>query len=538
MTEEKRIGTVMAVTSSSLTVLLDESITSMEKSLFGKSYHIGQLGTYVLIPVGALTIVAVISDFRKTEITINGKAQQRYLMVVNMVGGTKDGRFERGLAVFPTVDTPVYLAEDYDLKAAFSIYQDYDFSIGTLSLFENERAYLDPNKFFGKHIAVLGSTGSGKSCTVSSVLQKVANLQDTNVVILDIHNEYGSAFRENCNRIDITELELPFWLMNFDEMREIFIDEKEESSASQITVFKDQILSSKKGKNPELANMLTVDTPVFFDMTEIRARMQYLDTEKITGLGSTAGAKEGPFYGQFTRFLVRLDSKLNDSRYAFMFKPKKYIQSESIKELLAKIFGTDGSARMTILDLSGVPFDVVNIIVSLLARITFDFNFWNTNRRNFPILLVFEEAHNYLPATGGGSHSARKTVERIAKEGRKYGVSCMIVSQRPAEVSETILSQCNNYIILRLTNPVDQNYVRRLVPDAFAGVIEILSSLRQGETLVVGDAVSMPSRVQIDYPDPEPDSADIKFFDKWKESGSRTRIADVVERWWKQERTL
>lgn len=205
--------------------------------------------------------------------------------------------------------------------------------------------------------------------------------------------------------------------------------------------------------------------------------------------------------------------------------------------MLAKIFGTEDNAKVTIMDLSGVPFDVVNIIVSLLARLTFDFNFWNTNRRNFPVLLVFEEAHNYLPSGGTGSSAARRTVERIAKEGRKYGVSCMIVSQRPAEVSETILSQCNNYVILRLTNPVDQNYVRRLVPDAFAGLIEVLSSLRQGEALLVGDAVSMPSRVQVDFPNPEPDSADIKFFDKWKQSSVRTNIADVVERWWKQDRS-
>lgn len=451
MNEEKRIGTVMAVNSSTLTIVLDQRITSLTKQLNGKAYFIGQLGTYVLIPLANLTIVAVVSDLKKADITINGQSTQRYIMTVNMVGTVKEGKFERGLAIFPTVDTPVYFAEDADLKAAFSVYQHYDFSVGNLTLFENERAYLDPNRFFGKHIAVLGSTGSGKSCTVSSILQKVSDLQDTNVIILDIHDEYASAFPTNSNRLDIAELELPYWLMNFEELREIFVDERESSAASQITVFKDQITMSKKAKNPPLASLITVDTPVHFDLTEIRAKMQFLDTEKISGLGT--GVKEGPFYGQFTRFLVRLDSKLNDTRYAFIFKPKKYTHSETIKDLLAKIFGVEGSAKITILDLSGVPFDVVNIIVSLLARITFDFNFWNANRRDFPILLVCEEAHNYLPASSEGSYAARRTVERIAKEGRKYGVSCMIVSQRPSEVSETILSQCNNYVILRLSNP-------------------------------------------------------------------------------------
>ena len=191
---------------------------------------------------------------------------------------------------------------------------------------------------------------------------------------------------------------------------------------------------------------------------------------------------------------------------------------------------------MTVLDMSGVPFDIVNTIVSLLARLVFDFNFWNPNRRDFPILLVFEEAHNYLPSTGNNTGTARKTVERIAKEGRKYGVSCMIVSQRPVEVSETILSQCNNYVIMRLTNPLDQNYVKRLVPDTFASLTDVLPSLKVGEALIVGEAISMPLRVQIDFPDPEPDSSDIRFFEKWKQSDAKTKIGEVVTRWWKQEK--
>jgi len=166
----------------------------------------------------------------------------------------------------------------------------------------------------------------------------------------------------------------------------------------------------------------------------------------------------------------------------------------------------------------------------------FDFNFWNPNRREFPILLVFEEAHNYLPSTGQSTTAARRTVERIAKEGRKYGVSIMVVSQRPTEVSETILSQCNNYVVLRLTNPLDQNYVRKLVPDTFASLTDVLPSLRQGEALIVGEAISMPLRVQIDFPNPEPNSSDIKFYEKWKQSESPTKIEEVVTRWWKQEK--
>jgi hypothetical protein len=535
MVEQKYIGVVTSVSNSGVTVLIDAKITSLKRELNGKTYFIGQIGTYILVPAGNLVLIGMVNELKKEDVAINGQAQQRYILYASMIGTVKGGKYERGVSIFPVVDTPVFFAEDSDLAVAFAVFQRFGFSVGQVSLFENQRAFLDANRFFGKHIAVLGSSGSGKSCTVASILQKVVKYPDTNIIILDIHDEYHKAFVGMCNHLDIAEFELPYWLMNFDEIREMFIDERDENASTQITVLKDLIIASKKGKNPEMSPLITIDTPVYYDLAEIRAKVQFLDTEK-NSMGGTA--KEGPFYGKFTRFLVRLDGKLNDPRYAFMFRPKRYILSTSLNELLTKILGADGSAQITILDLSGVPFDIVNTIVSLLARMIFDFNFWNPNRREFPILLVFEEAHNYLPSsisqTDGAS--ARKTVERIAKEGRKYGVSIMVVSQRPVEVSETILSQCNNYVIMRLTNPLDQNYVKRLVPDTFASLTEVLPSLRQGEALIVGEAIPMPMRVQIDFPEPEPDSSDIKFYEKWRQSEAKTKIQEVVSRWWKQEK--
>lgn len=534
MTEQKRIGVVTGVSSGTLSAVMEADIKSLSRELNGKVYFIGQIGSYVLVPVGKIIVVAMVSEFKKVDFSENGKLSQRCVMEASLVGTVKSGRYERGVSIVPPVDAPVFIAEDADLTAVFSVFRKYGFSVGQLSMFERERAYLDPNKFFGKHLAVLGSSGSGKSCAVSSILQKVAIYPDTNIIILDIHNEYLNAFPEVSQHLNIADVELPYWLMNLAELQEAFIDERDENAATQLTVFKDLIVASKKGKNPTLAEVLTVDTPVYFDLAEVRAKIQYYDTEKIAAMsGSTA--KEGPFYGKFTRFLVRLDSRLNDPRYAFMFKPKEFIRSDTFKDLLGKIFGHTQESRVTIMDLSGVPFDIVNTIVSLLARLTFDFNFWNSSRRDFPILLVFEEAHNYLPS-GGVASAARRTVERIAKEGRKYGVSCMIVSQRPAEVSETILSQCNNFVILRLTNPVDQGYVGKLMSDTFSGLIDTLPALRQGEALIVGEAIPMPLRVQIDFPNPEPSSADIKFFDKWKQSEAKTEIPDVVNRWWHQQR--
>ena len=535
MWEEKRIGVVREVSGSSLTVHIDDSITNLSKKIGDKVYFIGQIGSYILIPVGKNFLIGIVSEFKKSDVALDGKVSHRYIMTVTPIGTMKDGKYETGVSVLPTAETIVYLLEDKDLKVAFSVYQKFNYSLGKLSMFEDQRAYMDPNRFFGKHIAVLGSSGAGKSCTVSSILQKVVSLPDTNIVLIDIHNEYKKAFPEGSQYFDLAELELPYWLMNFEEIQEMFVDTTDENAALHTSMLQDLILLNKKVKNQRLSDLITIDSPVYFDFSEVRARIQFLDTEKT--VGGTGGSKEGPYFGKFTRLLVRLNSKLTDPRYGFMFKPKIMADSESAKALMMMIFGLTGKSKITIMDMSGIPFDIVKTVVALVARISFDFNFWNPNRRELPILLVFEEAHNYLSSSDHGATAARRIVERIAKEGRKYGVSCMIVSQRPSEISETILSQCNNFVILRLLNPIDQSYIRRLVPDSFSGLDSVIPLLRQGEALILGDSMPMPLRVQVDMPNPPPDSSDVSFFDKWKQKGAKTDANEVMERWWSQQRT-
>ena len=526
--------------------VLDNTIVSMERMLGGKPYQIGQIGTFVAIPIGTTSVIGMIArvqlshqDQPATEGVAEGAQilKGKKEMEIQLVGSVVNGKFEKGIASFPPVGADVYMTDDSDMTTLFSTYAQFGFAIGDISGYLGERQYIDPNKFFGKHIALLGSTGSGKSTAVSSILQKVQMFSNTHVIVLDIHNEYKAAFRDFGNIINITDLELPHWFMNFEEMREAFVDESESSAQSQEMLLKDLVLNSKKIKNPTLQEYITIDAPVYYDLNEVRAKFQFYDTERITGYGG-GQSREGPFFGQFTRFLVRLDSRMTDRRYEFMFKPKKFKDSVAIKDVISKIFGLENKKQITVLDLSGVPFDIVNVIVSLLARMIFDFNFWNKSKSDFPILLVFEEAHNYLPQVPTAhNRAARRTVERIAKEGRKYGVACMIVSQRPSELSETILSQCNNFITLRLTNPTDQNYVRKLVPDSFSGLFDLLPTLRPGEALIIGDSTPLPVRVLLDYPAPPPDSADIKFYDKWVGSEKETVVSDVVERWWRQDRS-
>jgi uncharacterized protein len=529
-TQLKRIASVAAVTSGNITAVFSEEIPSSSPA----NESIGKLGSYVMIPSGSRSVIGTISstrynDFATAEDKLSLKPAKK-LMDIQLIGTLTDGRFTRGVSSFPTLGAPVYMAGSDELKNIFATYRSSDFSLGSLSIMDEERLYLEPNKFFAKHIALFGSTGSGKSCTTASIIQKVHKFENTHVIMLDLHGEYEQAFAEQGNIIKITELELPYWLMNFDELVETFIDENDPYSHNQMMIMKDAILDSKRGKNLALKDYLTIDTPAYFDFLEVSARMRSLDTER------TLGGKEGPFYGQFTRFLVRLESKIQDKRYEFLFKPKKYKSSETFSDLLTQLFGIVNNKPVTVLDLSRVPFDVINVLVSLLGRIIFDFNLWNQNRQNFPVLIVFEEAHTYLSSQGRSS-AARKTVERISKEGRKYGVSCMIVSQRPSEISETITAQCNNFIAMRLLNPNDQNYVRKLVPDALASLIDVLPTLGQGEAFVIGDAVALPARVQIDMPSPAPASGDIKFFNKWLKKEADTSVLDVVNNWWKQIRS-
>ena len=529
MDETKLIGKVFSVSNAGISVALNDEVV-IKPMAYGSAFRVGQVGTFIVMPESERSIIGTVVSARDTATTGETPGGKR-ILEVKALGTLQTGRFERGLSALPVIGSPVYSTDDDDLRAIFATFRGSNFSLGNLSMFAEERLYVDPNKFFSKHIALFGSTGSGKSTSVASIIQKVHHLANTHVVMLDLHGEYLNAFRETGNLVNITELELPYWLMNFEELVETFIDENEPSANNQMMVLKEAVLDSKRGKNLPLKEFITIDTPVFFDFLDVSVRMKSLDTER------TLGGKEGPFYGQFTRFLVRLDSKLNDKRYEFLFKPKNYRSSDKFADLLTKIFGLDTGKKITIVDLSRAPFDVINVLVSLLGRIIYDFNLWNKARRDFPILIVFEEAHNYL-SNLGSSKAARKTVERIAKEGRKYGVSCMIVSQRPAEISETIVSQCNNFIALRLLNPNDQNYVRKLVPDSQADFIDILPTLRQGEAFVIGDAVALPVRVLIDMPQPQPGGADIRFFDKWVKSEDPTDVKEVVENWWKQIRTF
>jgi DNA helicase HerA-like ATPase len=280
-----------------------------------------------------------------------------------------------------------------------------------------------------------------------------------------------------------------------------------------------------------------VDSPVFYNVEDMinlirnwNIQMVYNDEGKLV---------PGPLHGVFDRFLIRFDSRMQDPRYKFIFRPENYSSDSSLIELLKNHLSLNNGKRMTVIDLSGIPSETIGVVVAVISRVVFEFNLWNTERDKLPILMVYEEAHNLIPRQANlGFPSAHKAVERITKEGRKYGIGAIFVSQRPNELSETVISQCNNFIAMRLTNPEDQEYIRKLVPDSAQGLLAMAPSLRTGEALLLGDAVVMPTRVLIDLPCPQPKSSDIEFAQGWTETSKEIDIERVVKRWRTRRRDL
>ncbi len=324
--------------------------------------------------------------------------------------------------------------------------------------------------------------------------------------------------------------------MTYAELCDLLIEHSEREATNQTAFFRDCLLDGRQKENEtataelELARV-TVDTPIYFSLDDLMAKVRAKNVERI-------GNRQGPMFGDFDRFLMRIESKLNDTRYDFLLKPSKRNTSVSLSAMLRDFVGLGiQKAAVTVIDLSSVPFDVRPTVAAQIGRLAFEFNYWNPKYREFPILLMCEEAHAYIPRASESQFAgSRKSMERIAKEGRKYGVGLAVVSQRPHEVSDTVLAQCGTFICLRITNPDDQSYVRSLVPESEGDLVSVLAGLGRGEALVLGEAVPLPTRLQFDRPSPTPNSDDVDFYNQWKEGPIDLDVDAIVKRWRSQER--
>lgn len=555
------IGNIIDVQCGSLTVALieDEQGQPPTITIGDEDIYIGQIGSYVSIQQGDVKILALVSRMTEqeklapAEAGVGGAEAVRMSFakrIVNLVPlGTinSDGEFERGVSTFPTTGAEVHALGSADINTIFSKYQSKGYDVGTLSSNPSLKVCLDPTALFGRHFAILGQTGAGKSWAVANLAQRaVAVMPKAHIIILDLHGEYcwiddkgksRSAFSDDIVRyVDARELEIPYWLMTYSELCDLLIDNTEREAHNQIAFFRDTLRDLKQAeKEPLGLERVTVDTPVYFSLAELLRRTSVENTRMVPGKIKEI---KGPNYGVFDRFIMRLESKLNDIRYDFLLKPKIRTTSSSLVGLLRDFVGLGDPKRpITVIDLSSVPFDVRPTVAAQIGRLAFEFNYWNPQYREFPILLICEEAHAYIPRDSQSQFAgARKSMERIAKEGRKYGVGLAVVSQRPHEVSETVLSQCGTFLCLRITNPSDQSYIRGLVPESEQDLVDILSGLGRGEVMALGEAVPMPSRFRFYRPDPVPNSDDIDFYKHWKSGPDDIDVDEIVNRWRRQER--
>lgn len=583
------IGQVLSCSPEAIVVLVEEL------KVFEEHKADLQVGRYLRIAQGNndFTVAAIRNVRGVLGRDSEDKPTWQFHIECQAIGTLVDGTaFERASLLLPVPTEPAFPVGKDTMDKLFAEDADYQFPLGQLSLNRATALKVNGDRFFSKHIAIVGSTGSGKSCTVARILQDVVGIADhknanigkqnnSHVVIFDIHDEYTAAFtlqkeqNVTLNRRDIDSLQLPYWLMNAEELESMFIESNEQNSHNQVSQFKQAVILNKERHNPGIKEM-TYDTPVYFSINEVYRYIENMNREVVGRLvgenkpkledgtlvekredhyfaegcafvaPSTATATKatnGPFNGEFNRFVSRLETKLADKRLRFLLQPAKGdgtpFKTEDFEGIMKQFLGYLNKANVTIVDLSGIPFEVLSITVSLVSRLIFDFCFHYSKLRHaaealndVPVMIVCEEAHNYIPQKDDAAYRAsRKSLERVAKEGRKYGLSLMVVSQRPSEVSETIFAQCNNFIALRLTNSADQNYVKRLFPDNSSGITDILPNLAPGECVVVGDAVLLPAVVQMPLPKPEPHSRSVCVHREWKEPWRDVTFAHVIARW-------
>lgn len=556
------IGHLVDVQGDALTATLveDEQGHAPVITIGDEDIAVGQIGSYVVVRQGAVQIVAMVTRMTEQEglaaPTVETHDEpvarlpyaKRIARLTPIGSINRHGRFERGVGQYPTTGAEVHAIGSSGIGTMFDAYRSKGFEVGALTTHPSIRVSLHASNLFGRHLAVLGQTGSGKSWTVASLVQKaVAEMPKAHIVILDLHGEYcwrrdastrHYAFADAIVRhVDARELEIPYWLMTYAELCDLLIDRTEQAAHNQTAFFRETLRQLReKEKTPLRLDRVTVDTPVFFSMDELLSRIRAKNSEMVPG--SQGKLKQGDMFGEFDRFLVRLESRMNDVRYDFLLKPRVRTSSTSLVGLLRDFVGLgDTKVPVTVVDLSSVPFDVRPTVAAQIGRLAFEFNYWNPKYREFPIVLMCEEAHAYIPRASESQFSgARKSMERIAKEGRKYGVGLSIVSQRPHEISETVLSQCGTFVCLRITNPDDQSYVRKLVPESEGDLVSVLAGLGRGEALVLGEAVPLPTRMQFDKPEPRPNSDDVDFHEQWKTGPDDLDVDAIVERWRKQER--
>lgn len=480
--------------------------------------------------------------------------------------GVKDNVFLRTLETVPEIDANCFALEGDRLTGFMRVIANIGadaqrLSLGHYTLDDTAEAFLNGNKFFQRHAIIVGSTGSGKSWTTARILEQLAVLPNANAIVFDVHGEYeplnGRGFHHyriagpsdlgaNTTLADGV-LYLPYWLLGYEAMTSMFVDRSDQNAPNQTMLMSRAIVNAKQayleagGHDDILANF-TIDSPIPFDLDAVLGELNGLNSEMVPG-AQAGKEKMGEFNGKLSRLIQRLENKVTDRRLGFLFKGNaETMQFDWLEKLVvALVAGSKdqaaGSGGVKIIDFSEVPSDILPLIISLVAKLAFSVQQWTESTERHPVAIFCDEAHLYIPErhqAGGPGEISVEIFERIAKEGRKYGVGLVVISQRPSEVNRTVLSQCNNLVAMRLTNGDDQSVVRRLLPDSLGGFGDLLPVLDTGEALVVGDASLLPTRIRIAEPNSRPNSGTVEFWDRWSTDAAVGGHSTAVDSWRKQ----
>ncbi|HVY50098.1 ATPase [Hypericibacter adhaerens] len=521
-----KTGHVIAVSGSSVTAILKPGAEGV------------RIGSIVRMPTSASDVFGMVTSLRAENAQAEIAPTEKHLAEIQLLGETlraangQMGSFQRGVSIHPVLGTDLFAATHDELGIVYARPKAANLRVGTIHQDATLPAFVSTDDLLGKHFAVLGVTGSGKSCSVALILRAVLDQNPGgHVVLLDSHNEYAQAFGDRAELISPTNLQLPYWLLNFEEIVTVFASRTGETMEAEHAVLKAAIVEAKRkfaGPGKEL-DYVTVDTPVPYRLGDV-----------LRQIDAAMGKLEKPENNAaYLRLKARIEALSNDRRFAFMFSGLTV--RDNLIDILSRILRMPVERKpITIFDISGVPSEITDVVVSVLCRTLFDFALWSDRSRAMPILLVCEEAHRYVPRDETQTPGPTgKVVATIAREGRKYGVGLCLVSQRPSELSATILSQCNTLFALRMSNERDCNFVRNALPDSAIGLLEALPALRTREAIVVGEGVTVPMRLSFDELDPQfrPKNGTPPFSHAWAaDSASREFIADTIERWRKQLR--
>jgi len=553
--ENLAIGRIIEVDGSRLVAELNPTLSELSRIYAGETYPIGQFGSIIRIHFGRRLVYALVgrlrmkSEFQAERGLVPASSSDERIVEADLFGegewvhgatGEWELRFERGVSTYPLPQQTVYLTPKAELRFIYGKARGAVVQLGQHVGSGGTPCLADLNELLGKHTAVLGSTGSGKSGTVAAIIHSILERGSAfnyakwrpQIIILDPHGEYGSAFAKHTKlSSDDGTLTLPYWLLNFQETVALLIGKTEFVATSQANIVKSALMSAREEGAQQLSldpSLITVDSPVPYKLASLKTKIEADKPPQASKQDS------------HNSILQKLEVLMTDARLRFMMTEWDGNNSDPFPEIIKQLIGDGPQPR--IVDLSGVPNEVAGVSSAAIARTLFNLKIWQTQpeRESDPVLLVCEEAHRYVPNRGEAQYeAAQEAIRRIAKEGRKYGVGLLLVSQRPSEVEATVLSQCNSWIVLRITNEADRDHVRSILPDSMSGLTKMLSGLRRQEAIFVGQAAMLPSRILIRDLKPEqlPKSNDIDFDRGWQNDVTPDeQIQEVVNRWRYQRR--